>query len=108
MCRVMRKTEFANAITKTHISSAVTAQLICVFVLATRIVQFVFFLNPKFQASSLFASLCQTWSGTLKTGFSRLAALIRAVAEEQEYQIIELIPPLNESADQNAHLLSSW
>ena len=31
----------------------VTAQLISAFVFATRIVQFLFFLNPKFQASSV-------------------------------------------------------
>ena len=32
---------------------AVTAKLISAFVFATRIVQFLFYLNPKFQASSL-------------------------------------------------------
>ena len=31
---------------------AVTAKLISAFVFATRIVQFLFFINPKFQASS--------------------------------------------------------
>ena len=35
---------------------AVTAKLISVFVFATRIVQFLFYLNPKFQASS-----CHLW-----------------------------------------------
>ena len=34
-----------------------TAQLIRAFVFATQIVQFLFFLNPKFQASSLFLKL---------------------------------------------------
>ena len=34
--------------------SAVTAQLISAFVSATRIVQLLFFLNPKLQASSYF------------------------------------------------------
>ena len=43
---------FAYAKTKTQISCAVTAQLISVFVFATRIVQSLFFVNPKFQASS--------------------------------------------------------
>ena len=38
--------------TKTQISFAVTAKLISVFVFATRIVQSLFFLNLKFQASS--------------------------------------------------------
>ena len=43
--------------TKTQISFAVTAKLISVFVFATRIVQFLFYLNPKFQASSSFLCL---------------------------------------------------
>ena len=38
--------------TKTQISFAVTAKLISAFVFATRIVHFLFFLNPKCQASS--------------------------------------------------------
>ena len=42
----------AYAKTKTQISFAVTAKLISAFVFATRIVQSLFFLNPKFQASS--------------------------------------------------------
>ena len=37
---------------KAQISCAVTAQLISAFVIATRIVQFLLFLNLKFQASS--------------------------------------------------------
>ena len=47
----MRKPAFAYAKTKTQISFAVTAKLISAFVFATQIVQFLFFLNPKFQAS---------------------------------------------------------
>ena len=43
---------FAYAKTKTQISCAVTAQLISVFVFATRIVQSLYFLNPKLWASS--------------------------------------------------------
>ena len=38
--------------TKTQITFAVTAKLISTFVFATLIVHFLFFLNPKFQASS--------------------------------------------------------
>ena len=38
--------------TKPQISCAVTAQLISAFVFATQIVQFHYFLNPNFQASS--------------------------------------------------------
>ena len=43
---------FAYAKTKTQISFAVTAKLISVFVFATRIVQSLYFLNPKFQVPS--------------------------------------------------------
>ena len=43
----------AYAKTKTQISFAVTTKLISAFVFAKRIVYFLFFLNPKFQASSL-------------------------------------------------------
>ena len=43
---------FAYAKTKTQISFAVTAKLIRAFVFAIRIVQSLFFLNTKFQASS--------------------------------------------------------
>ena len=47
----------AYAKTKTQISFAVTAKLISAFVFATRIVQFLLYLNPKFQASSSFLCL---------------------------------------------------
>ena len=43
---------FAYAKTKTQIRFAVTAKLISAFVFATRILQSLFFLNTKFQASS--------------------------------------------------------
>ena len=63
---------FAYAKTKTLISFA--AKLISAFVFATRIEQSLYFLNPKFQASSLLLwrvqpDLCGTWSETPKTGF---------------------------------------
>ena len=45
--------ESASAKTKAQNNCAVTAQLIRVFIFATQIVQFLFFLNPKFQASNL-------------------------------------------------------
>ena len=42
-------------------------------IFATQIVQSLFFLNPKFQASchplKLYSQLCRTWSETPKTGF---------------------------------------
>ena len=52
MSLVMRKPAFAYVKTKTQISFAVTAKLISAFVFATWIVQYLYFLNPKFQASS--------------------------------------------------------
>ena len=51
----MRKPDYAK--TKAQISFTVTVKLISAFVFATRIVQFFFFLNPKFQDSSLLLSL---------------------------------------------------
>ena len=48
--------------TKTQISFAVTAKLISAFVFATRIVQFLFYLNPKYQVSNhrlwLYSPVC--------------------------------------------------
>ena len=47
----MRKPDFTYAKTKAQISFAVTAQLISAFVFATRLVQFLFFLNLKIRLS---------------------------------------------------------
>ena len=66
--------QYAHAKPKAQTSYAVTAQLISTFVFVTRIVQFLFYLNPKFQAFNS-ASLtvqsgwCQTWSETPTVGF---------------------------------------
>ena len=46
----MKKRLFAYAKTKTQINFAVTAKLISSFVFAIRIVQSLYYLNPKFQA----------------------------------------------------------
>ena len=51
---VTRKPAFAYAKTKVQISCMVTAQLISALIFATYMVQFLFFLNLKFQASSHF------------------------------------------------------
>ena len=48
----MRKPAYAYAKTKMQISWAVAAQLIGAFVFAIRIVQSLYYLHPKFQASS--------------------------------------------------------
>ena len=53
----MRLPSFAYAEPKVQISCAVTAQLISAFVFTTQIAQFLFFLIPKFQASSLLVRL---------------------------------------------------
>ena len=69
----MRKPAFAYAKTKTQISFAVSAKLISVFVFAIRIVQSLYYLNPKLHASSHFEAvqpgLCGTRSKNPKTGF---------------------------------------
>ena len=72
----------AYAKTKTQISCAVIAQLISTFVFATWIVQCLFFLNLKFQASSLQANLCQTWSKPQITGFL-MRRLILIISKSQ-------------------------
>ena len=58
----MKNRLFAYAKTKTQISFAVTAKLISAFVFVARIVQPLFYLNPKFQASSyllwLYSPVC--------------------------------------------------
>ena len=52
--------------TKTQISFAVTAKLISAFAFATRILQFLFYLYPQFQISSLF--LCLSSSVCVRHG----------------------------------------
>ena len=62
LSRVMRKPAFAYAKTKEQISCTVTAELINAFVFTTKIVQSLYFLKPKFQASShlllLYSQVC--------------------------------------------------
>ena len=52
MSLVMRKPDFCICENKDADQLAVTAKLICVFVFAIRIVQSLYYLHPKFQASS--------------------------------------------------------
>ena len=54
LSRIMRKPTFCIFEIKAHISFGVTVKLIRAFVFATVIVQFVYFLKPKFPASSDF------------------------------------------------------
>ena len=55
----MRKPTICIWEPKAQISFAVTAKLISTFVFATWIVQYLYFLNPKFPASSHFLCLCR-------------------------------------------------
>ena len=50
----MRKPAFCISENKAQISFAVTAKLISAFVFTTRLVQSLYFLNAKFQATSHF------------------------------------------------------
>ena len=61
-----------------QISCAVTAQLISTSFFTTQIVQFLLYLFPKLQASSLLlqASLCGTWLENSEDRFSRVEAHI--------------------------------
>ena len=78
----------AYAKTKTQISFAVTAKLIRAFVFATRIVQFLYYLNPKFQASShlqwLYSLVCvrpgqnpHCWFSHVGGSYGKREAMIR-------------------------------
>ena len=53
MSHIIGKPDFAYGKTKEQISCAITAKLIMAFVFATQIVQFHFYLNQKFQVSSI-------------------------------------------------------
>ena len=57
LCKRLDEMSLLGGKTKTQISFAVTAKLISAFVFATLIVQFLLYLNPKFQASSSFLCL---------------------------------------------------
>ena len=66
--------------TKLQISCTVTMQLISAFVLATKIVQCIFFLNPKFQAFShlwLYSMACVGPGPNPEDRFSHDGALIK-------------------------------
>ena len=71
--RVLSKPAFRICKKKAQINCAVAAQLISAFVLAIEIVQSIYILNPKFQASGhllwLYSQVCVTWLETPKTGF---------------------------------------
>ena len=72
---------FAYVKTKTQISCAVTVQLISPFVFAIQMVQSLYYLNPKFQASShllwLYRSVCVGPSRNPEDRFSHNEANLR-------------------------------
>ena len=76
--RCDKNQQFAYAKTKRQISFAVTAKLISAFVFATRLVRFLFFLNPKFPVSShllcLYSLVCVGPGRNLNCWFSQAQA----------------------------------
>ena len=79
MSRIMRKQDFHLCINIGAETAVVTAQLINALDFQTKTVQFLFFLNPKFQASSLlrrYRSVCIRPGQKPKDEFSRIAAHI--------------------------------
>ena len=79
----MRKPDFAEAKTIVQISFAVTAKLFSAIVFATRIVQFLFFLNPN---------ACTAWFvsdlvGNPEDRFSRVAAHMLLQKKERNNEV---------------------
>ena len=72
---------FAYTKTKTQISFVVTAKLISAFVFTTRILQSLYFLNPKFQGSShllwLYSLVCVRPGRNPEDQFSHNEAQLR-------------------------------
>ena len=89
--------------TKTQISFAVTSKLISAFVFASRIVQSLYFLNPKFQASShllwLYSLVCVgPGPKPRKTVFSQRGSYNSGVSRGLNYmdsKYDELYAPIN-------------
>ena len=95
-----RKRILAYAKAKAQISFTVTAKLISAFVFATLIVQFLFFVNPKFQASSLllrlYRSVCvRLGRKPLRTSF---------LTSQLIYCLSELSPGENNVKASNLHM----
>ena len=87
----------AYAKTKTQISFAVTAKLISAFVISTWIVQYLYFLSTKFQASShlqwLHSMVCVRPGQNPHCWFSHVAAHIQG---SFDFAVISDIPGLNQ------------
>ena len=107
----MRKPFFAYAKTKTKISFAVTAKLISAFVFATQIVQSLYYLHPKFQASShllcLYSLVCVGPGGNPEDGFSHNEArLARKVKAKKQKGIFFYI--FQKSAECPRSVVAAW
>ena len=95
------KQQSAYAKTKAQISFAVIAKLISAFVFATRIVQFLFFLNPKFQASNLllivYNPVCDRPGRNPNCWFSHAQAQIKEHTEPRIHSVsyIDCYPNTN-------------
>ena len=85
---------FAYAKTNTQISFAVTAKLISAFVFAIRIVQSLYYLNPKFQASnhlrSQYSLVCVGPGRKPRRPFSQNEAHIIPMVVVMNYEIKEV------------------
>ena len=84
MSSCIRKPTISYAKTKAQTSFAVTVKLISVFVFATLIVQSLFFLHRKFEASSYL--LCVDLDGNPNCWFSH--------AQAQIYSTNRIFPPV--------------
>ena len=75
---------FAYAKTKAQISFAVTAKLINAFVFAAGIVHFLFFLNPKFQATSFCDCTGQFVSGLVGNPEDQISRVVDQIRVHYE------------------------
>ena len=89
---------FAYAKTKVQNSFAVTVKLISAFVFATRIVQFLFFLNPKFHVSShlmyLHRPVCVRPGRKPQRRFSHVTAHIEKDMDLELFVLSDKVMPL--------------
>ena len=111
----MRRVIITYARTKVQISCAVTVQLISTFVFTTQIVQSLYFLNPKFHASShlvwLYSSFVSDLVGNPVHRFSRDKAhyiYIYIHIPSNEKQRCLIISPRNSPADLRALLFFAY
>ena len=97
LSRIVRKPAFCICEKKTQISFAVTAKLISAFVFAIRIVQCLYYLNPKFQASShllrLYSPVCVGPGRTPKTGFPTTRLILYNLFDNEYIRDVSKLHP---------------